>query len=673
MKQLDGRFFLKNWCARTQPSIPENAESKAASEDLIKACRMVALALCAALVLLLLLVGAGASEQQAVKSADAKIEVRQNILVSGSHPTWAHDEVMLSVDPTNSDRMVACSIVLVPEKAKRITTAYASADGGSTWQSTFTSDNTTESSDPICYFGPDGTAHFSTESTLESAEKVVEIYGSGDGGATWTTRVAIPIRFEGYDRQFMVADTTNGEFHGRLYLNAWTLVRSIDADDQSVDRGDELESGITVIRSIDKGEHWSGFVKRASLGGRWVGEPGNCVVPSTGMLSCIFIEPLKVGIPRISYAPAEGDLPNARLRLFTSLDGGESLRPAMTISEIVDTQIHPGISLPQLAVDGSSSVFKDRLYAIWQGHKNRHNEILLSYSADEGATWSSPRKVNDEPRSGPRNPYMPEIAVNQSGILAVGWYDAGDSENKVERSVRLTASLDGGDTFLPSVEISSSPHRANEGESWPLYAAAGIVGKDIQLDVTRYLKHITGGETWGLTTDSTGQFHALWVDDRSGIDQMWTSAINVVGAVYRNGSEELSRLRDVSEKVAVKVTQIRTDQVRREYSLTVCLQNTSPETLTLPIKLRMLDTQSTIEAVEPTNATNRLAVAGALWDFSAADRQTMEPRSESVCRVLSFKLAGSPFAISVMGFNPEQFTSTVRFRVLGNAEETVRH
>jgi hypothetical protein len=381
---------------------------------------------------------------------------------------------------------------------------------------------------------------------------------------------------------------------------------------------------------------------------------------------------MKIGIAH-SYVPAEGDWPNAWLRLFKSSDGGESLEAATTVSEIVDTQIHPGISLPQIAVDASGGVFNDRLYVVWQGHKNGHNEILLSYSVDQGQSWTAPRKINDDSRDLPRNPYMPEIAVNRQGVVAVGWYDAGDSPNKVDRWVRLSASLDGGDTFSPSVQISSAAHRANQREPWPLYASAEASGSDIRMDITRYLKHISGGETWGLTPDSTGIFHALWVDDRSGTDQVWTSAISVTGPVEKNGSPDLSSLADVSGDVAVKLTQIATDQARHEYSLKVCVANSSRKTLKLPIKLRLLDAQSSLETVEPTNATNGTHTVGAVWDFNAVGRQDLKPQSDPVCGVLSFKLASSPFAIDAMVFDPQQFTSTIRFRVLGEEDDSPRH
>jgi len=36
-----------------------------------------------------------------------------------------------------------------------------------------------------------------------------------------------------------------------------------------------------------------------------------------------------------------------------------------------------------------------------------------------------------------------------------------------------------------------------------------------------------GGDTAGLAADASGIFHAAWVDNRSGVPQMWTAAISV--------------------------------------------------------------------------------------------------------------------------------------------------
>src|SRR5262245_22195182 len=168
--------------------------------------------------------------QQFQSQNEAQISVGANIQVSKKRPTWPHDEVILSIDPTNPRRMIACSVVLIPEQAKRTTIIYATDNGGATWEPTLTADYFRESADPVCLFGPDGTAHFAIEGGIEVSPEVVDLYRSKDGGKTWLPRYRIPVTFQGYDRHFLTADETGGKYHSRLYMNAWTKVRSMDGD-----------------------------------------------------------------------------------------------------------------------------------------------------------------------------------------------------------------------------------------------------------------------------------------------------------------------------------------------------------------------------------------------------------------------------------------------------------
>jgi hypothetical protein len=38
---------------------------------------------------------------------------------------------------------------------------------------------------------------------------------------------------------------------------------------------------------------------------------------------------------------------------------------------------------------------------------------------------------------------------------------------------------------------------------------------------------LTGGDTAGLAASADGTFHALWIDNRTGVQQAWTAAITV--------------------------------------------------------------------------------------------------------------------------------------------------
>jgi hypothetical protein len=100
---------------------------------------------------------------------------------------------------------------------------------------------------------------------------------------------------------------------------------------------------------------------------------------------------------------------------------------------------------------------------------------------------------------------MPTVAVNKDGIVGVLWYDRRDSDDNLSYYARFSASTDGGATWLPSVRVSESPNTA-KGKS-----GSGV----------------TGGDTAGLAASADGIFHALWIDNRTGVQQVWTSAITV--------------------------------------------------------------------------------------------------------------------------------------------------
>jgi hypothetical protein len=45
------------------------------------------------------------------------------------------------------------------------------------------------------------------------------------------------------------------------------------------------------------------------------------------------------------------------------------------------------------------------------------------------------------------------------------------------------------------------------------------------------------GDTAGLVADADGVFHALWIDNRTGVHQVWTATIAVRGVVRPLGSD----------------------------------------------------------------------------------------------------------------------------------------
>jgi hypothetical protein len=168
-----------------------------------------------------------------------------------------------------------------------------------------------------------------------------------------------------------------------------------------------------------------------------------------------------------------------------------------------------------LAVDRSGGPHRGRAYAVWpEARFDRRTQIFIASSDDGGRSWTAPRLVSDdEPSSSnPRsNNFMPAVAVNGGGVVGVSWYDRRDNPDNLGYWPRFSASLDGGATFLASVRVSTSPNLV-------------LDSKETRLN---------SGDTAGLAADAAGVFHPVWIDNRTGVHQVWTAPVSVRGTVRR--------------------------------------------------------------------------------------------------------------------------------------------
>ncbi len=230
---------------------------------------------------------------------------------------------------------------------------------------------------------------------------------------------------------------------------------------------------------------------------------------------------LSDGTPILLYEHSQGGGANpatgktfvaaSALMVARSSDGGETLDPVFKVADIQTSynKPHTRTVTATIAVDRSNSRFRDRLYVTWGDVRSGHTEIMLSSSSDRGATWTDPVTVSDPPKAsssgaGP-DQFMPTVAVNNVGTVGLLWYDRRNAEDNLSYYPHFSASTDGGATWLPSVRVSEFPNKA-QGKS-----GTGV----------------TSGDTAGLAASADGSFHALWIDNRTGVQQVWTGAITV--------------------------------------------------------------------------------------------------------------------------------------------------
>jgi hypothetical protein len=110
-----------------------------------------------------------------------------------------------------------------------------------------------------------------------------------------------------------------------------------------------------------------------------------------------------------------------------------------------------------LGWDIAGDLYNGRLYMVYTDAPSvtsNDTNIFLRYSNNDGATWSSAVRVNDDATL--NSQFNPAIAVDQStGNVAVTWYDARNSSNNNTVQVFGAVSTDGGLTFSPNFQIST--------------------------------------------------------------------------------------------------------------------------------------------------------------------------------------------------------------------------
>jgi hypothetical protein len=112
----------------------------------------------------------------------------------------------------------------------------------------------------------------------------------------------------------------------------------------------------------------------------------------------------------------------------------------------------------KLAFDRSNGPHKGRLYLVYTNApstSSNDTNIFLRHSDDNGKTWSTPLRVNDD--KGTNSQFFSSLAVDQStGNLVICWYDARNSPANNSVEVFATVSLDGGLSVLPNVQVAKT-------------------------------------------------------------------------------------------------------------------------------------------------------------------------------------------------------------------------
>lgn len=539
------------------------------------------------------------SSATSVRPSEPPIVVGPTVHVSASMAGIPHDEVILATDPADVRRLVACSMMdPAPGSTEESTRSvvYASFDGGETWRHGATTE--LNAVDPSCGYASDGSVYFVTSSPWKAWDRLgtwtLEVHRSPDGGRSWDE----PHFSAGGDRPWLVIDHASSARPTPIYVTYHTAIHPLRADARPA------PFGLYLKRSDDGGMTWTAPAIRLGETGRNEASgitPERAVMLSDGTVVILYLTPGE-------FPEALPTRPPLRPKSFaqfitTSSDQGQTLADGVKVADYA--MLHGSTGAPggfaALAVDPGSPWFTDRLYATWGDVRTGRSEIWFSYSHDKGTTWSPPRIVSDDqawppPAVGPDN-NVPTVAVNKLGVVGLTWYDRRDNPDNVGFYPRFRASLDGGETWLPSVRVSEVANRFESGEALRLRASVTRVPGNGPLIVSLQ-RHwwVINGHTAGLAADAEGVFHALWVDNRTGVNQVYTASITTPTAVARNGRTELAALEDITARMSVELNGGVYDGERHTLAIRARLRNISDRSLVGPLVMRVLRVTSELGA-----------------------------------------------------------------------------
>ncbi len=352
--------------------------------------------------------------------------------------TETAEEVVIAVNPVTPAQIAA---------GANLRFVFRSSDGGENWTEDLIDSPYGVFGDPCLIFDKLGRlyyAHlsFSNPPEMESWLDRIVVHQSTDGGLTWNDGIGVGLNPpKDQDKPWLAVDRTNSPYSNNLYL-AWTEFDTYGSSDLAD------STHILFAASDWEGWTWSLPVRVDDAGGNCIDsdETVEGAVPAVGPWGQVYL----------AWAG------NGKIWFDKSLDGGATFGADVVVCDQPggwDFGI-PGISrgngLPITACDTSDSPYRGRIYVVFSDQRNGPDDtdVFLCASDDEGATWTSPFRVNDDP--GPAQQFFPWLAVDQvNGTLAVIFYDRRNGAQDATE-VYVARSTDGGQTFL-NFPVSDTP------------------------------------------------------------------------------------------------------------------------------------------------------------------------------------------------------------------------
>jgi hypothetical protein len=376
---------------------------------------------------------------------------------------------------------------------------YFSSDGGATWGGVDLPLPKPKSKSGT-NFGSDPSLTFDSSNNLFYSYIVVD-FGSGngvngsemavarstDGGQTYPSVTFFDFQDGGNhfnDKPMITADANiNSPFRDNVYV-AWDAAS-----------GGSIGGGVRFAQSTDHGATFTSLRIDDPNG------PGQAIgtSPAVGPNGEVYV--------------AWNDYKANAIVFNRSFDGGQTWDIPKTISTksipfdiaIPAESFRAALVYPSLDVDRSNSSHRGRIYCSWMDlTPAKVTDIFLSYSDNQGVTWSSPIRVGDQTAT-PVDRFNHWMSVDAvTGDLNVAFYDTRNDTTgfRYQTDYYLARSTNGGASF-PAADVRVSNTSSNEHDCNGLFPCLGINYGNQQGDYEGLVSF--GGYSYPIWTDSRRQ------------------------------------------------------------------------------------------------------------------------------------------------------------------------
>jgi hypothetical protein len=339
----------------------------------------------------------------------------------------AANEPSICVDPTNGNKISVGwrQFDHVSSNFRQAGFAYTT-NSGRTWIAPGVLASNVFRSDPV--LNSDNAGHFFYLSLLQNFFD--DLWDSLNGGQSWTNIAPA----DGGDKQWFTIDNTNSSGHGFQY-QSW----STDGNNFG---------GRQFSRSTDGGLTWMDPINIPNSPA-W----GTLDVDSNGNLFIggVNLNTNWIWCDRSTNAKNGGVIPTFDQSTAVNLGGnivfGEPINPEGLVGQVF------------LAVDRSGTSTNNNVYmlaSVQPAGFTTGSDVMFARSTDGGQTFSTPRRINDDPVNQAKWHWFGTLSVAPNGRIDAVWLDTRNAANNTDSQLFYSYSFDGGNTWSLNVAVSNS-------------------------------------------------------------------------------------------------------------------------------------------------------------------------------------------------------------------------